>query len=250
MSANPKPLVLWCCPRSVSSAFGVMMMQRGDLQVFHEPFGPAYYFGPDRSSRRKADAPVQAEHSYNAILARLEDAARAGPVFSKDMAYYIAPVMTAELIGRFQNTILIRNPKNQLRSLERAWPDFTLAEAGFIALDRLCSLMADSEGRPPAIIDADDLLDNPPGIVRAFCDHVGIPYKPEALNWEAQDRSEINWWEGGSWHGKLAESQGFNVTQETSPTDEGDGASDRYLKALAVCQPIYEQLFERRITAS
>ena len=34
------------------------------------------------------------------------------------------------------------------------------------------------------VIDADDLLDNPEGVVRAYWREVGLEYTPEMLNWE------------------------------------------------------------------
>ncbi len=43
---------LWTVPRSVSTSFERMMMERGDHVVFDEPFSRSYYFGPDRRSAR------------------------------------------------------------------------------------------------------------------------------------------------------------------------------------------------------
>lgn len=37
------------------------------------------------------------------------------------------------------------------------------------------------------VIDADDLLDNPEGIVEAYCKEVGIDYTPEMLIWESEE---------------------------------------------------------------
>lgn len=37
------------------------------------------------------------------------------------------------------------------------------------------------------VIDADDLLDNPTGIIEAYCKSTGIPYEPEMLKWEDQE---------------------------------------------------------------
>ena len=34
------------------------------------------------------------------------------------------------------------------------------------------------------VVDADDLLDNPDGTVKAFCKEVGIDYTPDMLKWE------------------------------------------------------------------
>jgi hypothetical protein len=45
-------LALWATPRTVSTAFERMMIERGDHLVLDEPWSRAYYFGPDRRSDR------------------------------------------------------------------------------------------------------------------------------------------------------------------------------------------------------
>lgn len=36
------------------------------------------------------------------------------------------------------------------------------------------------------VVDADDLLDNPKGIVQAYCNSVGIPFDEDMLNWNTE----------------------------------------------------------------
>ena len=52
----------------------------------------------------------------------------------KDMAYQALDVLDAELLQRFRNSFLVRDPASTLRSLARHWPDFTDEEAGHIAI--------------------------------------------------------------------------------------------------------------------
>lgn len=37
------------------------------------------------------------------------------------------------------------------------------------------------------VIDADDLLDNPSGMIEHYCKSVGIPYEPEMLKWDTEE---------------------------------------------------------------
>lgn len=51
------------------------------------------------------------------------------------------------------------------------------------------------------VIDADDLLDNPEGIIQAFCANVGIEYSPSMLVWDDEEshayaRKEFEKWRG------------------------------------------------------
>lgn len=244
------PLALWTCPRSVSTAFEVMMMERGDLQVLHEPYGPCYYMSSDRSSDRKADEPDQPENTYAAVTARLLAAAAQGPLFFKDMPYYATPILDAAWAGLFRNTFLIRDPARLLPSLYKAWPDFTLEETGYQALFRLAKLEEARTGRMPVIVDAGDLLADPVATVKAYCKAVDLPFMPEALTWEAKERPALNWWEGGSWHGAVSKSVGFTVdsaAQGPLPESAVADAPAAVRDAYAVCAPLYLDLYEARL---
>ena len=37
------------------------------------------------------------------------------------------------------------------------------------------------------VVDADDLLDNPAGIIEAYCKAVGLDYNPNMLNWDSEE---------------------------------------------------------------
>lgn len=37
------------------------------------------------------------------------------------------------------------------------------------------------------VVDADDLLDNPEGIIKAYCKEVGIEYNSSMLNWDTEE---------------------------------------------------------------
>src|SRR5215204_6081903 len=59
-----KPVALWAVPRSISTAFERVFVERDDFEVLHEPFSASYYYGADRQSDRFADAEPKAEYSY------------------------------------------------------------------------------------------------------------------------------------------------------------------------------------------
>lgn len=71
------------------------MTRRDILTCVHEPFGEAFYYGPERLSPRFADDPEAREKSgcagetYEDVVDRLGKAEKR--VFIKDIAYYIVP---------------------------------------------------------------------------------------------------------------------------------------------------------------
>jgi hypothetical protein len=44
-----------------------------------------------------------------------------------------------------------------------------------------------AKGVEICVVDADDLLDNPPGMIEAFCKSVGLKYEPEMLSWDTEE---------------------------------------------------------------
>ncbi|MGH8985755.1 MAG: sulfotransferase family protein [Acidimicrobiia bacterium] len=235
----PPILVLWAVPRTVSTAFERMMIERGDHVVFDEPFSRHYYFGPEKRSLRFAD--VLPDSRPDEILAALEAAAVDAPVFVKDMAYHVDAIASPELLGRFVNSFLIRDPVHALPSLAAHWPDFTDDESGYAALARLVALAGDL-GQDPPIVDSDDLCRDPPGTVRAYCTRVGIPFGPDSLHWERGMRPEWELWR--DWYQTVAASTSF----DSASTDPPPALTEpRLARAYERCAPIYEQLRARRL---
>ena len=95
------------------------------------------------------------------------------------------------------------------------------------------------------VIDSDDLLENPEGIVKAWCQAVGIPFIAEALSWEPGDRDEVSWYDGGSWHGNLRGSDGLKP-QPRKYIDISD-APDRVKRIYDIALPHYLHMYQYRL---
>ena len=52
---DQKSIALWAVPRSISTAFERVFVERGDFKVFHEPFSASYYYSEERQSDRYAN---------------------------------------------------------------------------------------------------------------------------------------------------------------------------------------------------
>ncbi len=232
--------VLWAVPRSMSTAFERMMIERGDHTVIDEPFSRRYYFGHDKRSSRFAE--VLPHSSAEEIVRSLEDAATVKPVFVKDMAYHACGLLNADLLSRFRNSFLIRDPAAALRSLAKHWPDFTNEEAGWAAIS-VAAEVVEQIGQPLVVVDADALGRNPADVVAAWCAAVDIPFMPEALTWEPGLRPEWALWAG--WHVSTAGASGFRAPSHSPvpPSDAEPHLRDAYNRAL----PIYRRLRSRAL---
>jgi hypothetical protein len=234
------PLALWAVPRAASTAFERMVIERGDHQVLDEPFSEHYYLGPRKVSDRFTE--VRPDADPDAILRRIEEAARRAPVFLKDMAYHVAGLASPAFAARFTNTFLIRDPARSLPSLARMWPDFTDEETGFDAVADLVA-HAEAAGQDPVVIDSDDLCRAPQELVAAWCRRVGLPFVSEALEWTPGMRPEWVLWP--DWYVGTSRSSGFLPPSGPPPPLEGD----RVVAAHERCLPVYAALRERRLVA-
>lgn len=239
-------VVLWAVPRSTSTAFELMMRQRGDMLCFHEPFGEVWHCGDDDRcppAHRFDDRPGL---SLASTWADLLAAAENGPVFVKDFPHHVMPMVGEAFIDRITHSFLVRDPAKALSSLHRQWPDFVVEESGFPAQRELFDQVTAQTGRTPPVIDSDDLLDDPAGVVAAWCGSVGLPFVPDALSWPEGTTIEAGWYDGAPWHRELSASTG--LTRSVSRSAAVDDPAVR--SALAVVRPHYDRLHSRRLMSA
>ncbi|MEM1075581.1 MAG: sulfotransferase family protein [Pseudomonadota bacterium] len=243
-----KIVALWAVPRSTSTAFEWMMRQRGDMDCLHEPFGEAWYQGEDPLwPRFKAGDKTTPGLTLDSVWEDIQRRAHNGPVFTKDFAHYINHMWTPDFLARFDHAFLIRDPSKTISSMYNKWPDFDETEVGFPEQRALFDLLWALNGTPPAVIDSDDLLESPEGMVRSFCDAMAIPFLPDALNWEpGGDPSAHSWWDGGSFHHNLSKSTGLRA-QPRKYVEVSD-APERVQRVYRRMKPHYEHLYAHRLT--
>ena len=240
MSSHPIYAV-WAVPRSASTAFERMCIERGDLRVRHEPYAAGYYYGADRRHQRFApEGPPDPGNGFAALTASLLRTATEGPVLLKDMAYYVAH--RPALLDNFVNSFLIRHPRASLASLHRQLPDFTEEEAGFLALEQLFEREQLRLGRTPPLLDANDLCANPAGMIAAWCEAIGLPFMPAALHWRPGALPE---WAGrDQFHDAVALTRGFEALPDPRKQALPEAPA---LDCLPRCLAIYERLHALRL---
>jgi hypothetical protein len=130
-------------------------------------------------------------------------------------------VVPAEMLAKFHFTFLIRDPHPSIPSYYRCtippldkltgFYNFDPLEAGYDEVRRVFDYLrktgqvgprhaddtngatngydsanANKGGVEICVIDTDDLLDDPEGILRKFCKSVNLKFEPEMLNWDNQ----------------------------------------------------------------
>ena len=161
-------------------------------------------------------------------------------VFLKDMAYHAKGLMGPEFASRFKNTFIIRDPKYVLTSLYKMWPDFSLEETGFEQLYRLFRYATELDPEDVVVVDAMTFSENPVGMLSAYCEHLEIPFRTDALSWQPREVRRWESWEG--WHEEAQQSTGIK------PAERKDPQLPRELQdAYEHCLPYYYQLAAKAV---
>lgn len=240
-----KIIPLWSVPRSISTAFERMMMERGDFTVIHEPF--SYFFYAKEQSAAAVGMNVDPSHpqDFDDIMALVLREAEQKPVFFKDMAYHPFARADEKFLSHFENTFIIRDPAITLISHYKLNPDFTFTEAGYVEVLDLFEKVVKMTGKIPAVVDAEDIIANPHGVVKGYCELTGIPFLPEALYWQAEFKKEWKTWE--VWHLDAAKSTGF--IKDMEPFDFTVHDVPRLAEMYERCMPYYQKMYDHRIPA-
>lgn len=136
-------------------------------------------------------------------------------------------VVPREILEKFHFTFLIRHPRSAIPSYYRCcipplvertqFAPFMPEEAGYDELRRLFDYLKDEglvgpkvaardgELKPGqveiCVIDADDMLDDPEGILRQYCDSIGLEFDRDMLQWDSEEshafaREQFEKWNG------------------------------------------------------
>ncbi len=237
-------IALWTHPRSISTAFERVMMERGDFNVLHEPFSYLYYVHEGDASINQQYVNPDHPTDYAGIRNHILKASDHGPVFFKDMCAdcYNRVVEDNFFLERVTHTFLIRDPAKAIASYYTMNKNVTLEEIG---LEQLCGVFkkVQAMGLDTVVLDADDLEDTPDVTVQAYCDAVDIPFIPESMTWESRHQKEWDIWE--DWHKDAARTTGIKKNVETF---EVTVDNSEHLRSFYNHQaPYYEVLYDQRV---
>ena len=234
--------VLWAHPRSASTAFERVMRARGDLDCAHEPFLPDYYVARAiRSFPHSEENPDQPQ-AYADIRAMLLRRAESGPVFIKDMAFYVMPhvLEDAELLAAMRPVFMVRDPAPTLLSYAKLDPDFTREETGYEAQLAL----HDALDHKPLVIRSEAMRADPEREMRRYWASVGLPYVADAFAWD--DRVPDDWENVKDWHKDTLASGGIRPPKgEEDALEKLAALGPRFIKIYEAVLPAYETLAAR-----
>ena len=131
-----------------------------------------------------------------------------------------------------------------LTSLAAALPEPELADTGLPQQVELFERLLSEGDRPPPVIDSDDLLANPEGVLRALCQALGLAFDPAMLSWRPGPRATDGRW-APHWYASVERSTGFGKPRTNRA--ELPAALESLCHA---CEPLYARLAAYRLGGS
>ena len=238
-------IAMWSGPRNLSTAMMRSFGSRADTFVSDEPFYGCFLksTGADHPLRKEVIAGMNCD--WSGVLAALRgDPPDGSPVwYQKHMwRHMTGPIGYADFAG-FTHAFLIREPGRMIASYirKREAPEFE--DFGLERQAEFFDREADWLGQAPPVIDAEDVLVNPTGVLSKLCRALGIPWTERMLHWAPGGRTTDGPW-APHWYGAVEASTGF-----ASPQANADDLCDDMRRMVERCRPFYDRLAQHRIKA-
>jgi len=237
---EPVRLCLWSGPRNLSTALMYSFAQRPDTRVVDEPLY-AHYLRVSGVEHPGKDEVLAAQENDGEKVVR---ESILGPcdrplLFLKLMAHHLVD-LDRGFLEQTLNVLLVRDPREMLRSLRHQLPQPRLADTGLVMARELLEELR-GLGQDPLVLESRQVLLDPEGVLRQLCARLEIPFYQEMLSWEAGARPEDGVW-APYWYHNVHRSTGFEPYRHKTGPFPGE------LEAvLAECRPYYEALFAQAL---
>jgi hypothetical protein len=236
-------IAMWSGPRNLSTAMMRSFGSRADTVVSDEPFYGAFLkaTGADHPMREEVVAAMDCD--WRSVMAELRGPppSGAGVWYQKHMWHHMTgPIGYADFDG-FTHAFLIRQPEQMIGSYLRKRERASFDSFGLERQAEFFEREAARLGTAPPVIDANDVLADPPGVLSKLCAALGIPWDVAMLSWRPGRRDTDGPW-APHWYGAVEKSSGFGP-----PETESAELSDEARRLGERCRPYYERLAAHRL---
>ncbi|MEM1042371.1 MAG: HAD family hydrolase [Bacteroidota bacterium] len=240
---TPIRIACWSGPRNISTALMRSWGSRADTAVVDEPFYAHYLWATGLDHPGRAAILGSQPTDWRTVAAALTGPAPGGKdiFYQKHMAHHLLPGMVGPWLGDLRHAFLLREPAAMLTSLAKVLPDPRPEDTGLPQQVALVERLRDEAGRVPPVIDAEDVLTDPPRLLRLLCEALGVPFEPAMLTWEAGPRPTDGVW-AAHWYAAVEASTGFKPYRPKT-----ESVPERLQSVLAECKGYYAQLHPHRL---
>jgi len=238
-------IAVWSGPRNISTALMRAWESRADTFVCDEPLYAGYLAATGADHPGREEILAAHETDWRRVVAWLTGEIPAGKTifYQKHMAHHLLPEIDRGWLRGLRHALLIRSPAEMLTSLLRVIPNPTLEDTGLPQQWELFRRLEAEGMGPPPVLDARDVLRRPRALLSRLCAALEVPFDEAMLHWAPGPRATDGVW-ARHWYARVERSTGF------MPYAPGDEAVPERLRLVhEACEPYYQALYERRLTA-
>ena len=239
-------IAMWSSPRNLSTAMMRSFASRADTFVSDEPFYGCFLKATGANHPMREETIAAMDCDWKSVIQTLRGSPSGdSPIwYQKHMWHHMEGPIGYDDFAGFTHAFLIREPERMIASYLRKRESAAFDNFGLDRQAEFFEREADRLGHAPPVIDANDVLADPAGVLSNLCGAVGIPWDRAMLSWAPGRRETDGPW-APHWYAAVEQSTGFGP-QETEPLDlpsEAQRLADR-------CRPFYERLASHRIGSS
>ena len=237
-------IAMWSGPRNLSTAMMRSFGSRGDTFVSDEPFYGCFLKDSGANHPMRDEVIAGMDCDWQSVMRDLQGNPPGGqPVwYQKHMWHHMmGPVGYADFEG-FTHAFLIREPERMIASYLRQREVAAFEDFGMDRQAEFFERESDRLGHAPPVIDANDVLANPAGILARLCHALGITWDSAMLGWSPGRRETDGPW-APHWYAAVEQSTGFGPP-ETGPVALPDDAQ----QVAEQCRSYYDRLAAHRIS--
>lgn len=236
-------IAMWSGPRNISTAMMRAWENRPDAWVVDEPLYAHYLTRVEVAHPGVEEVIAHHESDWEKVVAGLVGPIPGGRAiyYQKHMAHHWLPHLRGEWLLRLRNAFLIRHPAEMLPSLAAKMGPPALRDTGLPQQVELFRFLRERTGSPPPVLETDDVLRDPRGVLGRFCDLMGVPWDDRMLVWPPGRRATDGIW-ARYWYEAVERSTGFEPY-----TPRPRSVPPELEPLLAECLPYYEELRAHRL---
>ena len=228
---------MWSGPRNISTAMMRSFGARSDCVVVDEPLYAHYLLatGLDHPMREEviASQPHRWQDAVAELLRPLPPGIRVQ--YQKHMTHHLLPQIGDDWMAGLRHAYLIRDPARVIASYARVRTEPDLADLGFEQQARIFRRF------PGPVVDADDLLRDPPAVLARLCAGLELDFQPAMLSWAPGPRASDGVW-APRWYASVEASTGF-----AAPPPPPEPVPERLQPLLQQARPYYQELAADRL---
>jgi hypothetical protein len=142
-----------------------------------------------------------------------------------------------------KHCFLIRDPRQVVNSYTNSRGVCSAEDIGIVRQVELYEAITDISGQDIPIIDSNDVLRNPQGVLSLLCQRLELPFDKAMLDWPRGGRDSDGIW-AKHWYHSVEQSTGFAPYQQKTLS-----LSEQQEILCAHLMPYYQKLFTLRLQA-